>query len=69
MRVEECKRALHIESVSDEALYRRCAGEGEDEEESEFDGSCEGGGDDNTNGTYNDDGNIDNTQIASNSPR
>ena len=69
MPVEECKRALHTEPVSDEALYRRCAGEGEGEEESEFDGNIEEVGDDNTGGTYDDDGDIDNTQIASNSPR
>ena len=69
MPVEECRRALHTESVSDEALYRRCVGEGEGEEESGFDGNSEEGGDDDTGGTYGDTGDIDNTQIASNSPR
>ena len=69
MPVEECKRALHTESASDEAIYRRCAGEGDGEEESGFDGNSEEGGDDETGGTYDDDGDNDNTQIASNSPR
>ena len=69
MPVEECKRTLHTESVSDEFVYRRCAGEGEGEEESGFNGDSEEGGGDDAGGTYDDDGDIDNTQIASNSPR
>ena len=69
MPVEECRRALHTESVSDEALYRRCAGEGEGEEESGLDGDTQEGGDDDTGGTHDNDGDIDATQIASNSPR
>ena len=69
MPVEECKRAFHTESVSDEALYRRCAGQGEGEEESGFESDTEEGGDDNTGGTYHNDGDNDTTQIASNSPR
>ena len=69
--VEECRRALGTESASNEALYGRCAGkgEGEGEEESGFGGDIEEGGDHDTGGTYNDDGDIDETQIASNSPR
>ena len=67
--VEECKRALHTESISDEALHRRCAGEGEGEEESGFDGNSEEGGDDDAGGNHDDDGDVDNTQISSNSPR
>ena len=69
MPVEECKRALRTELASIEVLYRRCAGEGESEEESESGGDTEEGGDHDTGGAYDDDGDIINTQIASNSPR
>ena len=69
MPVEECKRALLAERISDEALYRRCTGEGEGEEESGFDGDIEEGGDDKTENSDGDDGDTDNTQIASNSQR
>ena len=67
--VEECRRALRTDSASNGVLYRRCAGEGEGEEESEFGGETEEGGDHDTGGAYDDDGDIDDTQIASNSPR
>lgn len=71
MPYEECKRALHAASILDESLYRRCAGEGEAEGEEELggDGHTEESGDDDTGGHDNDGGNIDNAQIASNSPR
>ena len=69
MPVEECRRALHTAPVSDEALYRRCAGGGEGEEESGFDGNRAEGGDDDTGGNDDDDGDNDSTQTASNSPR
>lgn len=69
--LEECKRALHAASILDEALYRRCAGEGEGEgeEESRGDGGTEEGGNDDTGGNDDDGGDIDNAQTASNSPR
>ena len=58
--VEECKRALSAAAVFDEALYRRCAGEDEGDEDNELD---DGAWDDD------DDGDADNTQISSNSKR
>ena len=61
MPVEECKRALGAAPVFDEALYRRCAGEDEGEEDHDFD---DGSWDDDD-----DDGDAGDTQIASNSPR
>ena len=69
--VEECKRGLRAASISDEALYRRCAGEGDGEGEeesgaesdSEEDSSGDTGGDDNA------DEDAENIQLASNSPR
>ncbi len=65
MPVEECKRALTVApfSVSDKALYRRCSGEGEGEEEI---GADDDGGTSSDDLDDEDDGNA---QIASNSPR
>lgn len=60
MPVEECKRALIAAPNSDLAVYRRCAREDEGEEDNELD---DGSWDDDDNG----DG--DNTQETSNSPR
>lgn len=71
--VEECKRALRTASILDEALYRRCAGEGEGEGEGEDerggDGYTEESDDNDIGGNDDDGGDIDNAQIASNSPR
>ena len=71
--VEECKRGLRAVPIFDEALYRRCAGEGEgegeDEEESgsESDSNEDSSGD--TGGDDNADEDAENIQLASNSPR
>ena len=68
--VEDCKRALGGGAPTfDEALYRRCGGDGEGEEESGTDSSDEESDDDSASGDDNDDGDLDNSQIASNSPR
>lgn len=66
MPVEECKGPLGAATLFDEALYRRCDGDGGGEEDNGADGSS-GEGIDGGNG--NDDRDADNTHIASNSPQ
>ena len=61
--VEECRMALRATPIFDEALYRRCAGEGESEAENRDDSDSDEDSDDN------DDGDAENIQLASNSPR
>ncbi|KAL9132123.1 MAG: hypothetical protein Q9175_006601 [Cornicularia normoerica] len=64
--VEECKGPLGAATLFDEALYRRCDGDGGGEEDNGADGSSGEGID---GGNDNDDGDADNTHIASNSPQ
>lgn len=74
MPVAICKRALRAGSVSDESLHRRCAGEGAGDGEFEGDSESNGDFDQVENNVSDGDGNddnadIENNQIASNSPR
>ena len=71
--VEECKRGLRAVPIFDEALYRRCAGEGEGEGEGEEESSSESDSNEDSSGDTGGDDNADedaeNIQLASNSPR